>query len=153
HDVKDEMALFGEVKITRFYILPRFVSTPVVRQPIHASKDRTGVGITLLQIPFLQGIEADFIQVCESEFQNEITLLYPRYFLWSFAKNSLLSKPGADCLSDRLKATLLYITGDEGSEIITKDDARVPEEIYLKASVLDTNTGVWVATAPILRVQ
>jgi hypothetical protein len=63
HDVKDDMAPFGKAKMTRLDILSRFASTGVLSQPIQTSKDRTGISVSLLQIPFGQGIEPDILQV------------------------------------------------------------------------------------------
>jgi hypothetical protein len=64
HDVKDEMAPFGEAKIASLYVILRFASTGIVSQPIQASKDRTGIGVCLLQVPFGQCKKPDFLQVC-----------------------------------------------------------------------------------------
>src|SRR5210317_1795058 len=92
HDVKDEMASLGEAKITRLYVIPRFATTGMVSQPVQASQDRTGVGVGLLQVPFGQSIEPDFLHVFEGEFTNEIALLHSWCFLRSFSRNSRLLK-------------------------------------------------------------
>jgi len=39
HDVKDEVAPFGEAKVSRFYVVSRFTATGIISQPVQASQD------------------------------------------------------------------------------------------------------------------
>lgn len=64
HDVKDEMSTFGEAKISRLDVIPVLAGTGIFSQPIQASENRTGVGVSLFQVPFGERIEPELFQVC-----------------------------------------------------------------------------------------